>query len=179
MLPTSTRVVQEVCEPQEFNPPCFAAGWVTPGNWASIREFFFHEYGRCVGMVPRSSLKGKNNQMVEKRNEDPKTNQTKHPSPQAETPPSCSLSSALGETCSGCNHRPSVCEDLSSNPWKRPFLQHNPFNLWRIQDQSHAARQDSNLAAIPSERSLQLRVNRAQLPRGEADPTPFGTQRCQ
>ena len=113
------------------------------------------------------------------RNEDPKTNQTKHPSPQAETPPSCSLSSALGETCSGCNHRPNVCEDLSSNPWKRPFLQHNPFNWWRIQDQSHAARQDSNLAAIPSERSLQLRVNRAQLPRGEADPTPFGTQRCQ
>ena len=33
------------------------------------------------------------------RNEDPKTNQTKHPSPQAETPPSCSLSSTLGETC--------------------------------------------------------------------------------
>ena len=35
------------------------------------------------------------------------------------------------------------------------------------------------MAAIPSERSLQLRVNRAQPPRGEADPTPFGTQRCQ
>ena len=30
--------------------------------------FFFHEYGRRVGMVPRSSLKeGKNSQMVEKR----------------------------------------------------------------------------------------------------------------
>ena len=30
--------------------------------------FFFHEYGRRVGMVPRSSLKErKNNQMVEKR----------------------------------------------------------------------------------------------------------------
>ena len=72
-----------------------------------------------------------------------------------------------------------MCEDLSSNPWKRPYLQHNPFNRWRIQGQSHAARQDANMAAIPSERSLQLRVNRAQPPRGEADPTPFGTQRCQ
>ena len=30
--------------------------------------FFFHEYGRRVGMVPRSSLKeGKYSQMVEKR----------------------------------------------------------------------------------------------------------------
>ena len=72
-----------------------------------------------------------------------------------------------------------MCEDLSSNPWKRPYLQHNPFNRWRIQGQSHAARQNSNTAAIPSERSLQLRVNRAPPPRGEADPTPFGTQRCQ
>ena len=62
--------------------------------------FFFHEYGRRVGMVPRSSLKeGKNNQMVEKRTRTTKTtqNQTKH-SPQAESPPSCSLSSVLGET---------------------------------------------------------------------------------
>ena len=31
-------------------------------------DFFFHEYGRRVGMVPRPSLKErKNNQMVEKR----------------------------------------------------------------------------------------------------------------
>ena len=29
----------------------------------------------------------------------PKPTQTKHPSPQAETPPSCSLSSTLSETC--------------------------------------------------------------------------------
>ena len=63
-------------------------------------EFFFHEYGRRVGMVPRSSLKeGKNRQMVEKGTKTPKQAQTKHPSPQAETPPSCSLSSTLGETC--------------------------------------------------------------------------------
>ena len=61
---------------------------------------FFHEYGRRVGMVPRSSLKeGKNRQMVEKGTKTPKPTQTKHPSPQAETPPSCSLSSTLGETC--------------------------------------------------------------------------------
>ena len=33
------------------------------------------------------------------RNKDPKPTQTKHQSPQAETPPSCSLSSTLGETC--------------------------------------------------------------------------------
>ena len=32
------------------------------------QTFFFHEYGRRVGMVPRSSLKeGKYSQMVEKR----------------------------------------------------------------------------------------------------------------
>ena len=72
-----------------------------------------------------------------------------------------------------------MCEELSSNPWKRPYLQHNPFNRWRIQGQSHAARQNSNTATIPSERNLQLRVNRAPPPRGEADPTPFGAQRCQ
>ena len=68
-------------------------------------QFFFHEYGRRVGMVPRSSLKGgKVSRMVEKMTRtttttQQKTNQTKHPSPQAETPPSCSLSSTLGETC--------------------------------------------------------------------------------
>ena len=39
---------------------------------------FFHEYGRRVGMVPRSSLKeGKNSQMVEKRTRTTKTTQTK------------------------------------------------------------------------------------------------------
>ena len=37
------------------------------------RRSFFHEYGRRVGMVPRSSLKeGKNSQMVEKRTKAPK-----------------------------------------------------------------------------------------------------------
>ena len=36
-------------------------------------RIFFHEYGRRVGMVPRSSLKeGKNNQMVEKGTKTPK-----------------------------------------------------------------------------------------------------------
>ena len=33
------------------------------------------------------------------------------------------------------------------------------------------------VAAIPSESSLQLRVNRAQPPRGEANPAPFGAHR--
>ena len=66
----------------------------------ALTKLFFHEYGRRVGMVPKSSLKeGKNNQMVEKRTRTTKTtqNQTEH-SPQAESPPSCSLSSVLGET---------------------------------------------------------------------------------
>ena len=47
------------------------------------RHNFFHEYGRRVGMVPRSSLKeGKNNQMVEKRARTPKPNQkTNTPKP--------------------------------------------------------------------------------------------------
>ena len=70
-------------------------------QWAKVEwSFFFHEYGRRVGMVPRSSLKeGKNRQMVQKGTKAPKPTQTKHPSPQAETPPSCSLPSTLGETC--------------------------------------------------------------------------------
>ena len=42
--------------------------------------FVFHEYGRRVGMVPRSSLKGgKNSLMVEKRTRTPNTTQTKQP----------------------------------------------------------------------------------------------------
>ena len=47
-----------------------------------LEAFFFHEYGRRVGMVPRSSLKeGKSSQMVEKRTKAPKPTQTKHPKP--------------------------------------------------------------------------------------------------
>ena len=39
----------------------------------SLGTIFFHEYGRRVGMVPRSSLKeGKNRQMVEKGTKAPK-----------------------------------------------------------------------------------------------------------
>ena len=44
-------------------------------------SFFFHEYGRRVGMVPRSSLKeGKKRQMVEKGTKTPK-NQPKNQPP--------------------------------------------------------------------------------------------------
>ena len=70
-----------------------------------IRQpFFFHEYGRRVGMVPRSSLKGgKNSLMVEKGTEKPNTKPNKQNTttqgPQAASPPSCSLSSVQGETC--------------------------------------------------------------------------------
>ena len=50
--------------------------------------FFFHEYGRHVGMMPRSSLKEgtKTTQQQTKQNQ----------SPQAETPPPSSISSVLG-----------------------------------------------------------------------------------
>ena len=50
--------------------------------------FFFHEYGRRVGMVPRSSLKGgKNSQMVEKRTRKPNTTQNQRtPQPRAHRP---------------------------------------------------------------------------------------------
>ena len=55
-------------------------------------------------MVPRSSLKGgKNSLMVEKETEKPNTTPNNQNNttqgPQAESPPSCSLSSVLGETC--------------------------------------------------------------------------------
>ena len=49
-----------------------------------MRYFFFHEYGRRVGMVPRSSLKeGKYNQMVEKRTKT--TQQQTKPTKQQQT----------------------------------------------------------------------------------------------
>ena len=45
-----------------------------------LLAFFFHEYGRRVGMVPRSSLKGgKNSLMVEKRTRKPNTTQNRQP----------------------------------------------------------------------------------------------------
>ena len=103
-----------------------------------------------------------------------KPTQTKHPSPQAETPPSCSLSSTLGETCetetSGTfsvgDQRPhhsgqnkvtlqvamlqQCCDQVDQvcedlSPWKRPFL---------LQLVAHdQSQQDSNMAAI-QQRSL-------------------------
>ena len=63
-------------------------------------NFFFHEYGRRVGMVPRSSLKeGKKRQMVEKGTKTPKTNPKPNTQARRPTPPSCSLPYTLGETC--------------------------------------------------------------------------------
>ena len=56
-----------------------------------VIAFFFHEYGRCVGMVPRSSLKeGKNSQMVEKgtrTTQQKKTNRQLQPKGQVSTIP--------------------------------------------------------------------------------------------
>ena len=61
---------------------------------------FSHEYGRRVGMVPRSSLKeGKKRQMVEKGTKTPKTNPKPNTQARRPTPPSCSLPYTLGETC--------------------------------------------------------------------------------
>ena len=63
-------------------------------------RLFFHEYGRRVGMVPRSSLKeGKKRQMVEKGTKTPKTNPKPNTQARRPTPPSCSLPYTLGETC--------------------------------------------------------------------------------
>ena len=54
------------------------------GKIVGSSAFFFHEYGRHVGMVPRSSLKeGKYNQMVEKRTK--KTQQQTKPTKQPQT----------------------------------------------------------------------------------------------
>ena len=71
----------------------------TPGlGWGQV--FLFHEYGRRVGMVPRSSLKeGKKRQMVEKGTKTPKTNPKPNTQARRPTPPSCSLPYTLGETC--------------------------------------------------------------------------------
>ena len=50
------------------------------GRWAF--HLFFHEYGRRVGMVPRSSLKeGKNRQMVEKGTKTPNQPKPNTPKP--------------------------------------------------------------------------------------------------
>ena len=91
--------------PQEMVPEGAFAGLprlrhvsIEPGI-RFVGAFFSHEYGRRVGMVPRSSLKeGKNSQMVEKgtkTTQQQKTQTTANHSPQAESPPSCSLSSVL------------------------------------------------------------------------------------
>ena len=68
---------------------CTALGMVGDSEEELWTEFFFHEYGRRVGMVPRSSLKeGKYNQMVEKRTKktQQQTKQTKQPQTRAHRP---------------------------------------------------------------------------------------------
>ena len=95
--------IQDHVKVHRFSTPFWSQAPIWQRNFDL--HVFFHEYGRRVGMVPRSSLKGgKVSRMVEKMTRTPTTTQqkptqTKHPSPQAETPPSCSLSSTLGETC--------------------------------------------------------------------------------
>ena len=67
-----------LCDNTHRDAPEFVAG----------AAFFFHEYGRRVGMVPRSSLKGgKNSLMVEKRTRKPNTTQNQPtPQPRAHRP---------------------------------------------------------------------------------------------
>ena len=65
-----------------------------------VALFFFHEYGRRVGMVPRSSLKeGKKDRWWRKERRPQKTNPKTKPQARRPTPPSCSLPYTLGETC--------------------------------------------------------------------------------
>ena len=72
----------------------------------------------------------------------------------------------------GCNQAQPNVRRSKQQSVEKTILAAHPFNRWRIQDQSHAARQNSNTAAIPSKRSLQLRVNRAPPPRGRQTQHP-------
>ena len=96
---TATQVAQATTHLQQALLP--HPMWLGPPQVCLAEH---HEYGRRVGMVPRSSLKGgKNSLMVEKETEKPNTTpneqNNKTQGPQAESPPSCSLSSVQGETC--------------------------------------------------------------------------------
>ena len=67
--------------------PLCLASWIRFETVMNQQDWriFFHEYGRRVGMVPRSSLKeGKNRQMVEKGTKAPKP--TQKPNTQARRP---------------------------------------------------------------------------------------------
>ena len=63
-------------------------------------KFFFHECGRRVGMVPRSSLKeGKKGRWWRMERRPQKTNPKPNTQARRPSPPSCSLPYTLGETC--------------------------------------------------------------------------------
>ena len=65
--------------------------------WPLGPRFFFPRVRTPCGHGAQVIVEGREEQTDGgERNEGPKT---KHPSPQAETPPSCSLPSTLGETC--------------------------------------------------------------------------------
>ena len=70
----------------DHTPPVPFVGTIdthAPVIYSQTLLFFFHEYGRRVGMVPRSSLKeGKYSQMVEKR-----TKTTQQPTKQNQPQP--------------------------------------------------------------------------------------------
>ena len=72
--------------------------------WRRVTEqalhFFFHECGRRVGMVPRSSLKeGKKGRWWRMERRPQKTNPKPNTQARRPTPPSSSLPYTLGETC--------------------------------------------------------------------------------
>ena len=78
--PGWTRALARV-RPRQLAPLCTAQA-IRACSLSQESRFFFHEYGRRVGMVPRSSLKeGKYSQMVEKRTKTTQQ-QTKQNQPQ-------------------------------------------------------------------------------------------------
>ena len=72
----------------------------SPGKPLPKPTFFFPRVRTPCGHGAQVIVEGREEQSDGgERNKDPKPTQTKHQSPQAKTPPSCSLSSTLGETC--------------------------------------------------------------------------------
>ena len=72
-----------------------------PAVSAHMSNFFFPRVRTPCGHGAQVIVEGREEQSDGgEKNKDPKTNPKPNtPSPQAETPPSCSLSSTLGETC--------------------------------------------------------------------------------
>ena len=109
----NTGVKLQVCFPVQFVPALTAMEQQRftlvgvksgcdhrPRWWQFTARIFFPRVRTPCGHGAQVIVEGREEQSDGgERNKDPKPTQTKHQSPQAETPPSCSLSSTLGETC--------------------------------------------------------------------------------